>query len=184
MRTKSIILYSISTLILFSYMGLNLVEAGDSKLESVRSKFPTMSGNNLNREEVTVPNDVNNKPLLVILAFQQYHQKTVDDIIRQVESEIDNETINIIETPILAGSSKLFQAYLDGIMRGGIPDYDIRARTITIYGDKENILNTLNISDENVYWYLVEKDSSNILLNGMNTLDSEQLSRFKILLEN
>ena len=184
MKTNSYILYIILTLILVSSVAFNLIKSGDSKLENVINEFPTMSGNNLNREEVTIPMDVNDKPLLVILAFQQYHQKTVDDIINQVESEVDREKINIIETPILEGSSKLFQIYLDGIMRGGIPDYDIRGRTITIYGTKESILNNLKINDSNVYWYLVEQDSSNILLNGMNILDQKQLSKFKTLIEN
>ena len=89
MKTNSYILYIILTLILVSSVAFNLIKSGDSKLENVRNEFPTMSGNNLNREEVTIPMDVNDKPLLVILAFQQYHQKTVDDIINQLEIDVD-----------------------------------------------------------------------------------------------
>ena len=60
-------------------------------------------------------------------------------------------------------------------MRGGIPDYEIRARTITIYGNKKEILDNLNIDDRGVYWYLIEKNSSNILSNGVNTINKSQL---------
>ena len=61
-------------------------------------------------------------------------------------------------------------------MRGGIKDYDIRARTITIYGKKDEILEQLKIEDQNVYWYLIGKDTSTILLSGMNTLSKSQLN--------
>ena len=150
----------------------------DSKLKNMENEFPTLVGNNLNREQITIPNDINDKPLLIILAFEQYHQRTVDEIIYQIEGEVNPSSINIIETPILAGSSKLFQSYLDGIMRGGIKDYDIRARTITIYGKKDEILEQLKIEDQNVYWYLIGKDTSTILLSGMNTLSKSQLNDF------
>ena len=69
-------------------------------------------------------------------------------------------------------------------MRGGIPDYDIRARTITIYGNKKEMLDFLNIDDKNVYCCLVDKNSSNILLNGVNTLSDNQLSELKTLIKN
>ena len=163
-------------------VGLGIVSSlilnQDSKLENMENEFPTLTGNNLNREEVTIPNDLNEKPLLVILAFEQYHQRTVDEIIYQIEGEVSPSSINIIETPVLAGSSKLFHSYLDGIMRGGIKDYDIRARTITIYGKKDEILEQLKIEDQNVYWYLIGKDTSTILLSGMNTLSKSQLNDF------
>ena len=83
----------------------------DSKLENMENEFPTLTGNNLNRDEITIPNDINDKPLLIILAFEQYHQRTVDEIIYQVEEKVDSKSINIVETPILAGASKLFQSY-------------------------------------------------------------------------
>ncbi len=150
----------------------------DSKLENMKNEFPTLTGNNLNRDQITIPNDINDKPLLIILAFEQYHQKTVDEIIYQVEEKVGSSTINIIETPILAGASKLFQSYLDGIMRGGIKDYYIRARTITIYGKKDEILDILGIEDKNVYWYLIGENTSTILLSGMNTLTNSQLNHF------
>ena len=63
-------------------------------------------------------------------------------------------------------------------MRGGIKDYDIRARTITIYGKKDEILEQLKIEDQNVYWYLIGKDTSTILLSGMNTLSKSQVNDF------
>ena len=148
----------------------------DSKLKNMENEFPTLVGNNLNREQITIPNDINDKPLLIILAFEQYHQRTVDEIIYQVEEVVDSSSLNIIETPILAGASKLFQSYLDGIMRGGIKDYDIRARTITIYGEKDEILDILGIEDKNVYWYLIGENTSTILLSGMNTLSKSQLN--------
>ena len=167
--------YLILLILLTASLVSPLVNRDNSKLETMRNEFPTVTGNNLNKEKITIPKDVNDKPLFILLAFQQYHQITVDEIISQIEGEFSSEQVNIIETPILEGSSKLFQIYLDGIMRGGIPDYEIRARTITIYGNKKEILDNLNIDDRGVYWYLIEKNSSNILSNGVNTINKSQL---------
>ena len=177
-------IYPILLVILSTSIGFSLISSGPSKLETMKNEFPTVTGNNLNKEKIIIPNDVNDKPVVIVLAFQQYHQVTVDEIISQIENELSSDEVNIVETPILEGSSKLFQIYLDGIMRGGIPDYDIRARTITIYGNKKEILDFLNIDDRNVYWYLVDKNSSNILLSGVNTLNNNQLSELKTLIKN
>ena len=177
-------IYSILLIILATYIGFSLISGDTSKLETMKNKFPTVTGNNLNKEKIMIPNDVNDKPVVIVLAFQRYHQITVDEIISQIENEFSSDEVNIIETPILEGSSKLFQIYLDGIMRGGIPDYDTRARTITIYGNKKEMLDFLNIDDKNVYWYLVDKNSSNILLNSVNTLSNNQLSELKTLIKN
>ena len=73
-------------------------------------------------------------------------------------------------------SSKLFEVYLDGIMRAGIRDDRIRDRTITAYVDLDQFLEILDIpSNETIYWFLIERGSKNILIRGYGIIAEEDL---------
>ena len=86
------------------------------------------------------------------------------------------ETHNIIEVPTIRKSSKLNEIYLDGIMRAGIRDNRIRNRTITAYLDKEQFRRDLDIPNEDtIYWFLVAKDSKNIIARGYGVISEDEL---------
>ena len=120
------------------------------------NEFPTIQGNTLNKEKKLVPDDFVDKNLVVIVAFQQWHQALVDESILLLEQNGLGETHNIIEVPTIRKSSKLNEIYLDGIMRAGIRDNRIRNRTITAYLDKEQFRRDLDIPNEDtIYWFLL-----------------------------
>jgi len=48
--------------------------------------FPSVTGRNLNKKSVTIPDDYNNEPLLVIAAFEQWQQRVVDEVIAAFEA--------------------------------------------------------------------------------------------------
>jgi hypothetical protein len=61
-------------------------------------------------------------------------------------------------------------------MRAGIRDDRIRDRTITAYVDLDQFLTILDIpSNETIYWFLIEKDSKNILTRGYGIIAEEDL---------
>ena len=140
------------------------------------NEFPTIQGNTLNKETKLVPDDFVDKNLVVIVAFQQWHQSLVDESILLLEDNGLGETHNIIEVPTIRKSSKLNEIYLDGIMRAGIRDNRIRNRTITAYLDKEQFRRDLDIPNEDtIYWFLVEKDSKNIIARGYGVISEDEL---------
>ena len=49
------------------------------------NEFPSIEGNNLNKEKKIVPNDFVDKDLIIIVAFQQWHQGLVDQSIKLLE---------------------------------------------------------------------------------------------------
>ena len=71
------------------------------------NEFPTIQGNTLNKEKKLVPDDFVDKNLVVIVAFQQWHQALVDESILLLEKNGLGETHNIIEVPTIRKSSKL-----------------------------------------------------------------------------
>ena len=131
------------------------------------NEFPVIEGNNLNKQKKVVPDDFVDKNLIVIVAFQQWHQPLVDESILLLENNGLGETHNIIEVPTIQKTSKLAEIYLDGVMRAGIRDDRIRNRTITAYIDKEQFKLDLEIPDEDtIYWFLVQKNTNNIIAKG------------------
>ena len=140
------------------------------------NEFPVIEGNNLNKQKKVVPDDFVDKNLIVIVAFQQWHQPLVDESILLLENNGLGETHNIIEVPTIQKTSKLAEIYLDGVMRAGIRDDRIRNRTITAYIDKEQFKVDLEIPDEDtIYWFLVQKNTNNIIANGYGVITEEEL---------
>ena len=148
----------------------------DTFMSPELNEFPSIQGNNLNKEKKVVPDDFVDKNLGVIVAFQQWHQSLVDESILLLEENGLGETHNIIEVPTVQKTNKLAEIYLDGIMRAGIRDDRIRNRTITAYLDKNQFLEILDIpSDETIYWFLIEKNSKDILARGYGIIAEKDL---------
>ena len=140
------------------------------------NEFPVIEGNNLNKQKKVVPDDFVDKNLIVIVAFQQWHQPLVDESILLLENNGLGETHNIIEVPTIQKTSKLAEIYLDGVMRAGIRDDRIRNRTITAYIDKEQFKLDLEIPDEDtIYWFLIQKNTKNIIAKGYGIITEKEL---------
>ena len=63
--------------------------------------FASFSGENLNKERKTIPDDYTEKNLVVIIAFQRWHQKLVDSSIDSLEKMGINDTHYILEVPVI-----------------------------------------------------------------------------------
>ena len=152
------------------------------ELNTSEGTFPTIQGNNLNKQSKIIPNDYADKDLIIIVAFQQWHQPIVDEAIESLEKNGLGDTHNIIEVPTIQKSSKLSEIYLDGIMRAGIRDDRIKNRTITAYINKEEFKNLLDIPDEQtIYWYLIKKGTNVIQKKGYGVISDQEISEIKEL---
>ena len=120
------------------------------------------------------------KDLIIIVAFQQWHQGLVDQSINLLENNEMDLTHNIIEVPTIRKTNKLNEIYLDGVMRAGIRDDRIRNRTITAYLNKEEFKEDLDIpNEETIYWFLIEEGSSKILIQGEGIITEKELELFQ-----
>ena len=146
-------------------------------------KFPSVTGRNLNKKTVTVPDDYNNKPLLVIAAFEQWQQRVVDEVIAAFDANGLGERHTIIEIPVIQRSTRFRQIRLDTIMRAVIRDRDVRQRTVTVYLDKKAFRDSLDIpNDSAVHWFLIDHISKEIRLRGVNVPSSDELKQLVSLL--
>ena len=127
-----------------------------------RMKFPEIVAKNLNKEEVKVPNGLRGNPKLLIVPFQRWHQGLVDSWVPFLESVIkDYPDFDFYELPTIRRMNFVYQRFLDGGMRAGIPSIETRRRTITLYIDKVPFRNALEIPNEDsIHLFLVDTEGN------------------------
>ncbi|MFL2950007.1 MAG: hypothetical protein ACJZ40_06465 [Candidatus Poseidoniaceae archaeon] len=142
--------------------------------------FPSVTGKNLHKTVTTVPDDYTDKNLVVIVAFQQWHQNLVNQSIQVLQSAGIDQTHHVLELPVIKTSSMFRQMRLDGIMRAAFRDPITRTRTITLYLDKLKFRQNLNIpSEETIHWFVVEGASKAILARGEGAFRIQDLVHVK-----
>lgn len=121
--------------------------------------FPTVSGSNLLREKLTLPQDFQGKFNLVFIPFEQWHQVEVDSwmaLASKLESQF--EGLVYYELPTIQNRNSIFRMFINEGMRAGIPNPKSRERTITLYLDKADFRAALGFPDEeHIYVLLVDQ---------------------------
>ena len=123
-------------------------------------KFPEYSALNLEGRRLRLPDDLEGKMNVVILAFRREQQDSVDEWIRFLEGLVKEYGIlAYYEIPTIHIIYSLFRWMIDGGMRAGITDKKVRQRTITLYIDKKEFKRRLEIdSEESIIILLLRKD--------------------------
>ena len=144
--------------------------------------FPSIQGKNLNKQNITVPDDFSKKNLIVFAAFQQWHQPDVDKSIEVLEESNMQDSHHIIEIPVIQKTTWFRQLRLDTIMRAGIRTPHIRQRTVTVYLDKAKFCEQLNIpNDHSIHWFVINHSNNEILHRGIGVLSLEDITQIKML---
>ena len=112
-------------------------------------QFPTVTGSNLQRSKLTLPQDLEGGRNLVFVAFQQWQQTQVDTWIPFVRQLEDNYPgLRYYEVPTIRPLNRLARTFINEGMRAGIPDPVARERTITLYLDKRAFREALQLPGE------------------------------------
>jgi hypothetical protein len=123
------------------------------------ARFPTVSGSNLQRQKLTLPQDFQGERNLVFVAFERWHQTQVDTWIplaRQLEAA--HPGLLYYELPTIQRLNGLARTFVNEGMRAGIPDPVARERTITLYLDKRAFRQALQLPDEeSIYVLLLDR---------------------------
>jgi hypothetical protein len=126
------------------------------------ARFPTVSGSNLNREEVEFPRDFHADLNLLILAFRQDQQLVVNTWIplaRELEASLPD--FAYYELPTIDEMPMLPRTLLNEGMRMGIPDPKARERTITLYIDTARFMSATGIANkDDVHVLLVDRQGT------------------------
>ncbi len=126
-------------------------------------RFTTVTGTNLLRRKVNLPDDLQGEINILFLAFFQWHQALVDGWIpfaRKLEDSFPG--LNFYEIPVIYKMNRLSQTLLNEGMRAGIPHPTTRQKTITLYLDKSAFRQALDIPDEETIRVLLLDRQGNI----------------------
>jgi hypothetical protein len=118
-------------------------------MEETIMQFPNVTGANLQRNKLNLPQDFQGELNLVFVAFQQWQQTQVDTWIpfaRQLEET--HAGLRYYELPTIQRLNVLARTFINEGMRAGIPDPIARERTITLYLDKKPFREALQLPGE------------------------------------
>jgi hypothetical protein len=118
--------------------------------------FPTVSGSNLLRKKLTLPQDFQGRLNLVFIPFEQWHQMEVDSwgaLAEELEEQFDG--LVYYELPTIQSRNTFYKMFINEGMRAGIPNPKTRERTITLYLDKLDFRAALDMADEEHIYVLV-----------------------------
>jgi hypothetical protein len=81
------------------------------------------------------------------MAFRQWQQRDVDTWLRvAARLEAEFAGFRVYELPVISRVYRPAARFIDGGMRAGIPDSDVRDSTITLYLDRHQFLADLGIT--------------------------------------
>ena len=122
-------------------------------------QFPEVTGSNLQRQQIQLPQGFEGELNLVLIAFQQWQQAQVDTWLpfaRQLEES--HPSMRYYELPTIRQLNALARTFINEGMRAGIPNPVARERTITLYVDKHSFRDALSIAGEDdIHVLLVDK---------------------------
>ena len=126
---------------------------GDSE-----TRFPTVTGQNLEAEELRLPADFEGELNLVLLAFERRQRPMVETWL-PFAADLDGRfgCFEYYELPTIARWYSPVRGVVARRMRAGIPDRETRQRTVTLYLDTRSFRDELDLpTDETVYALLVD----------------------------
>jgi hypothetical protein len=106
--------------------------------------MPTIKAETLNEREVTLPQDLPGEKTLVLIAFEREQQKNVDTWVSGLN--LKSNPFAWIETPVIDPKNPIFRAFINNGMRRGIPDTDIREKTITLYTNRAEFVKSMGMN--------------------------------------
>jgi hypothetical protein len=149
-----------------------LVRRSRLEVGSDRVKFPTVSGSNLNRQELEFPRDFRGDLNLLFVPFLQFQQTIIDTWIPfadQLESSFPE--LAYYELPTINELPALSRTFINEGMRAGIPNAKARARTVTLYIDLASFMRALAIPSRNEVHVLLADRQGDILWRTTGSFD-------------
>jgi hypothetical protein len=141
-----------------------LVGRSQLVVTSDKVHFPTVSGFNLDRQELQFPRDFAGELNLIFIAFLQEQQSVINTWIPYAqEVEYTFPGMVYYELPIIDELPVISRTFINEGMRAGIPDPKARQRTITLYIDLQKFMQATGIPDNSDVHILLVNRAGEIL---------------------
>ena len=139
-------------------------------------RFPTIEARDLEGDPYMLPDGLPAGRRMMLVAFRRWHQILIEGWKSRISSlERENPDLTVWEVPALGRRYRAARPYIDGGMRAGIIDVDVRLHTLTAYTDLRALLDGLGIPDtETVHAFLLADDGE-ILWSGEGEADGDKI---------
>ncbi len=141
--------------------------------------FPSVAGINLEGEEILLPDGFAGRLNLVAVAFEREQQADVDTWIGASETLASERDLRFYEVPTIYEAGAAFRLWVNNGMRAGIPGPEARARTITVYLDREAFLETLAIPDMTSIHVFLLDDAGRVLWRTAGVATADKLDELQ-----
>ena len=134
----------------------------DIDTKEIAMRFPAATGSNLQRNKLMLPADFDGELNIILVAFEQWQQNTVNTWLPFVEQlEQDYDGVLYYELPVIRRMNFIARTFINEGMRAGIPDSKARDRTITLYLDKQAFRQALDLPHErDIYILIVDREGN------------------------
>ena len=103
----------------------------------VGQQLPSVTGNNLMSEQVSIPQDFAGKTTLLLFGYKQDSQFDIDRWL--IGLDMTNTKVDVYEIPTIQGMfPRIFSTFIDNGMRSGIPK-ELWKGVVTVYEDGEAV---------------------------------------------
>ncbi len=144
--------------------GMNCPAAAQPAPLDSMGAFPRVEGRNLEGRTFNLPADFAGERNVVLIAFKREQQADVDAWMPFLKDLAQRDsTLRVYELPVLGRRYRPMRSFIDGGMRGGIPDRAVREATITMYMDKSALRRPLRIATEDAITVLIVDRAGRVL---------------------
>lgn len=140
-------------------------------------RFPSISARDLERTDYTLPDDLPGAWRIVLMPFKRWQQIVVGAWTAAIEPlTAAHPELTVWEVPTLSNAWAPARSYIDGGMRAGIPDIDVRRHTLTAYTPLNQVAKELDIpSFDEVQVFLLDA-TGEIVWRGAGDPDTAKAS--------
>lgn len=118
-----------------------------------------MTGIDLQGNKRELPQAFDKKINIVVVAFKREQQSNVNGWIREVDKIIaKNSEVGFYELPLIYELNPLSRSFINNGMRRGVIDEKSRARTITVYTNREQFFKMMNMEEQKIYLLVIDKN--------------------------
>lgn len=138
-----------------------LIGSGENSkiLNLGEKKFPKLTGIDLNGNKKLLPESFDGKLNIVAIGFEREHQEAINTWIKLAHEIIaKNPEIKFYEVPLIYELSTFSRSWVNNGMRFGIQNEIARKRTITVYTNRDEFFNIMQMKGDRIYVAIINKE--------------------------
>ena len=135
-------------------------------------RFPVLETHDLEGTPRTLPDGLPTGPRVILLPFQRWHQLLVDGWSRELDTlRRAHPDLTVWEVPALSSHYAVGRFFIDGGMRAGISDLNVRLHTLTAYVDLTELAKALELPSFDTVYVLLLNGAGEIVWRGSGAVD-------------